>query len=333
MMVLALVWPQAMSAEPFLLGGENNPLALRYAFDADTTTYGSRRPYPLNCRGGARLVMDTIGHWRPGDRLKLSLTFIASPSAAGAEGEGLEPSTCARIDRPVGRDEPRQVRFSPSIGDSTPQRTVRDSTVYWSFLAYNSDSGHFTGVAHRYWDAASPPRPIPYLPHASPPPDTGRVAFKPRYLLWLVLGWLVIVGVPLLILTGRWSGWRRLAGVYPHRSIGSDQSFRTGPIVMGMVNYRGGARLTSDDSCLHFSMPGLLRAGHPPFSVPWPDITASRDAWPWFPFKGAPRIRLTLGRYRGLRILVPVSDGERIVAASGGRLRLREPATPAAGVH
>ncbi len=271
--------------------------------------------------------------------MKLSLTFIASRSAADAEGQGLEPSTCAWLDRPVNADEPRQVRFSPAIGDSTPQRTVRDSSVYWSFLAYNSDSGHFTGVGHRHWDAASPPRPIPYLPHAlpPPPPNGGWLSFNPRHLHWYVLGcvigWVVIVGLPMLTLTGLWSGWRRLAGLYPDRNMDRGRSFRCGPVVMGMSNYRGGVRLTPDDSHLHFSVWALLRPGHPPFSVPWSDITASRDEWPWFPFKGAPVIRLTLGRYRRLRILVPVSDGERIVAASGSRLKLSEPATPVPAVH
>jgi hypothetical protein len=128
--------------------------------------------------------------------------------------------------------------------------------------------------------------------------------------------------VPMLTLCGRWSGWRRLAGLYPDRIAGRGRSFRSGSMVMGLTSYRGGARLTTDDSHLHFSMGAFLRAGHPPFSVPWTDITASRDEWPWFPLRGHPVIRLTLARHRGLRILVSVSSGERIVAASGGRLHL-----------
>jgi hypothetical protein len=78
---------------------------------------------------------------------------------------------------------------------------------------------------------------------------------------------------------------------------------------MGLMTYRGGARLTDDDSHLHFSVWALWRPGHPPFSVPWSDITLSRDRWPWFPLKGNPVTRITLARHRGLRILVPVSTG------------------------
>jgi len=297
-----------------------------------------KHPYPLNCRGGERLVLDTIGHPSGiGARLKLSLAFIASRRAAGVEGEGLEPSTCAWFDRPVNGDEPRRVRFSPVIGDTTPQRTVRDSSMYWSFLAYNSDSGYITGVAYRHWDATSVPVPIGSLPQASVPPKGSSLRLNPRHVLGFLLGWVVIGGViaglPMLTLAGRWSGWRRLAGLYPDRNMDRGHSFRCGPVVMGMTNYRGGVRLTPADSHLHFSMWALLRPGHPPFSVPWSDITASRDRWPWFPFKGYPVIRLTLARYRSLRILVPVSDGERIVASSEGRLTLSEPPTPASAVH
>ncbi len=302
------------------------------ALAAQTEPPELRRAYPLNCRGEERLVLDTISAPSRSDaRMTLSLTFIASRSAAGMEGQGLEPSTCAWVDRPIDRDEARQIRFSPAVGDSTPQRTIRDSSVYWSFLAYNSDSGHLTGVGYRHWDAASPPMPLWHPPPASVPPK-GRLTFNPRHLPWFLLGWVVIggviVGLPMLTLTAWWSGWRRLAGLYPDRNTGRGQSFRCGPIVMGMANYRGGVRLTPDHSHLHFSVWALLRPGHPPFSVPWSDVTASRDQWPWFPFKGMPVIRLTLGRYRHLRILVQVLDGDKIVAASGGRLQVSEPAAP-----
>jgi hypothetical protein len=276
-------------------------------------------------------VFDTISP--PSDtaaELRLSLSFIAGRSAAGMEGQGLEPSTCAWLDRPVNRDEPRQIRFTPAIGDSTPQRTVRDSSVYWSFLAYNSDSGHLTGVGHRHWNAASAPATIGHPVGAPVPPKGNWLPFNPAHLHWYVLAWVLIVWVPILPLLGLWSGWRRLAGLYPDRNLGRGRPFRCGQVVMAMANYRGGVRLTPDESHLHFSIWALVRPGHPPFSVPWSDITASRDEWPWFPFKGNPVIRLTLARHRSLRILLSRSDGERLVAASGGRLHLNEPPTPAA---
>jgi hypothetical protein len=284
-----------------------------------------RREYPLNCRGGERLVFDTIGSpYDTGTALRLSLAFTASPTAAGPEGQGLQPSTCAWVDRPVNDREPRQIRVTIHISDSTPRATVRDTGVYWSFLAHNSDSGHITAVGYRHWRASSPP-----LGQASQAPATtarnGRwLPFNPSHLHWYVLGWMVITWVPLLALVGLWSGWRRLAGLYPDTNAGRGRTVRCGSMVMGLTNYRGGARLRADDSHLHFSMWGPFRWGHPPFSVPWSDITVSRDEWPWFPLKGDPVTRVTLARHPGLRILVPVSTGEGIVAASGGRLPLSD---------
>ena len=157
--------------------------------------------------------------------------------------------------------------------------------------------------------------------------------FDLRWLPVMVLILLVIVWAPMLILTARASGWRRLADLYPGRHPGTARSFRSSPILMRMSNYRGGARLTPDESHLHFAQSMLTRPGHPSFSVPWSDITASRDEWPWFPLKGHPMMRLTLAKDPDLRILMPMRDGERIVAASGGRLTLDEPRVVATALY
>ncbi len=288
-----------------------------------TGVASQRQHYPLTCRGGGKLLFDTIGPPSgAGTALLLSLAFTASPTAAGPEGQGLQPSTCAWVDRPVNDREPRQVRVSVHITDSTPRVTVHDTGVYWSFLAHNSDSGHFTALGYRHWQASSPPS-----GHASAT-SVGRgnwLPFRPSHLHWYVLGWVVIVGAPLLALVGLWSGWRRLAELYPDRNNGRGRSLRARPMLMGLTNYRGGARLMADDSHLHFSTAVLLRPGHRSFSVPWSDIAATRDTWPWFPFKDHPVIRLTLAGDRSVRILVPLLDGERIIGASGGRLELNEP--------
>jgi hypothetical protein len=148
--------------------------------------------------------------------------------------------------------------------------------------------------------------------------------FDVRYLPLLVIALVVIAWAPMLFLTARTSGWRRLANLYPNRNPGTGRSFRCSPVLMGISNYRGGARLTPDESHLHFAQPVLQRPGHPSFSVPWSDITASRDEWPWFPLKGHPMVRLTLAKEPELRILMPLRDGEAIVALSGGRLALDE---------
>lgn len=263
-----------------------------------------------------------------GGRLRLSLTFIPGRRAAGAEGQGLEASTCAWVDRPVRGDEPRQIRFTPAIGDSTPRLTARDSSVYWSFLAYDTDSGHFTGVGHRHWEAA--PAAV-----ATSSEGSRLRRFDPRHLHWYLIGvaicWVLIAWIPSLTICAAWSGWRRLAALYPAGAVGRGRRFRCGFLIMGLTNYRGYARLTADVSHLHFSMWPPFRPGHRPFSVPWSDITVAREGWPWFPFKGKPVRRLTLARRRELRILVDVKVGDEIIAAGDQRLELSErPAAAAA---
>src|SRR4029453_6474288 len=177
-----------------------------------------------------------------------------------------------------------------------------------SSLAHTSDSGYLTGVGYRFWNTSwSPPAQASQAPETPPASTKGRwLPFNPRHLHWYVLAWVLISWVPLHTLVALWSGWRRLAGLYPDRNAGRGRSFRSGSVVIGMTNYRGGLRLGADDLHLHFSTGLLLRAGHRPFSVPWSDVRAVRDEWPWFPFKGKPMIRLIIARHPDLRILVPL---------------------------
>jgi hypothetical protein len=307
-----------------------NPGHVHAALHAAALPPLPRREYPLNCRGGAGLVFETLGPPADtGTRMSLSLTFTANPAAAGPEGQGLRPGTCAWVDRPVNDQEPRQVRATIASADSTLRRMVRDSGVYWSFLAHNSDSGHFTGVGYRYWDTAWSRESVGRAPRASMSAKGSWLPFNVRHLPWLAIGWVVVSWLPFMMALGMGSGWRRLAGLYPDRNTGRGHSFRCSPMVMGLTNYRTGPRLTPDETHLHFSMSALLRPGHPPFSVPWSDVAVSRDEWPWFPLKGHPVIRISLAKHASRRILVPISGGERIVAGSGDRLQVSEPRVPA----
>ena len=302
--------------------------ALVQSADAPTV----RWDYPLNCRGGERLVFDTLGaHADTASTVKLSLTFSANPIAAGPEGQGLQPGTCAWVDRPLTAGEPKLLHSSIGATDSAPLATVGDSGMYWGFLAHASDSGYLTAVGYRHWHASPPP--LPHSASASGAVPTSRkgawLPFNPRHLPWYLAGWMVFAWASFLPLTALWSGWRRLVRLYPYTGTAQGDSFRASPMVMGLANYRGGVRLTTDASHLHFSMGPLLRPSHPAFSVPWSDVRAARDTWPWLPFKGDPVIRLSLARHSGLRILLPVKAGERVVAASEGRLQLSGPILPA----
>lgn len=165
--------------------------------------------------------------------------------------------------------------------------------------------------------------PVQAEPKAQPPTPVRRqfaLPFDIRYLPLFAVGMGAIVGVPATVGIGRRSGWRQLAERYPDRNAGRGRSFRSGQIVVRTTLYRMGVRFAMDESHLHVTMSALARPGHAPLSIPWSDIAASGDEWPWFPFKGEPMVRLTLAADPDLRILVKVRDAERLVAGSGGRL-------------
>ena len=290
-----------------------------------------RRAFPLNCRGGDRLVFDTLAPLTDtATRVRVSLRYTGSLTAAGWKGEGLAPSTCAWVDRPLSAAEPLRVRVTLGIGDSMPRLTLRDTSLYWSFLASNSDSGYFEAAGYRLWFADAGVSPASRTEPAVQTPvsqQRSRLRFDVRHLPLYVLGWMLIVGLPAMTLLGAWSGWRRFAALYSRKPVHGGRRFKCG-LIMRMTHYRSGVRLTADDTHLHFSVVAPFRPGHRPFSVPWSDVAVSRDGWPWFPFRGLPVIRLTLAREPGIRILVRVSVGEGIIAASGGRLTLAEAQAP-----
>ena len=293
-----------------------------------------RRDYPLNCRGGGELAFVPIG---PPSRSEQAITFevpfAPGASASGQDGQGLQPGTCAWIDRPVNAKEPRRVRVKIHLPDSMPRRTAGDSAIHWSFLAHDSDSGYFAAVAYRSWTASWVPPGNASEPPASTASRMGRpLPFDLRALaiVWLLLG--LLLWAPSLILGARLSGWRRLTAIYQAKAIARGRRVRCGWMIIGFMNYRTGVRMTADDSYVHFSMGPLVRPGHAPFSVPWSDIEVTRDGWPWFPMQGRPVIRLRLARQRALRILVPLGTGEELIDSSGGRLQLGEP-VGAGAVH
>ena len=286
---------------------------------AQLTAQSAERP--LTCRGGPGLVFDTLA--AEGDRVRLSLVFTASAGKAGLEGQGLEPGECGWVERTFGEREPRRIHLSVAASDTTPRQSMLDSAVYWGFLAYPTDSGYINAAGHRNWHASSPP--------ASATPTVRRTLpfpFDVRYLPLFAIGMGAIIGVPSVVLMARWSGWRRLAQRYPGRDPGRGTSLRSGQLVMNRSLYKMGVRFTIDESHLHLAMSRLARPGHPPLSVPWSDVEAARDEWPWFPFKGEPMVRLTFAAHPEIRIRVRLAVGRRLAEASGGRLDLaagREP--------
>jgi hypothetical protein len=200
-----------------------------------------------------------------------------------------------------------------------------DSDIYWGFLAYPTDSGFIRAAGYRHWHASSPPAPYtPPAPIAEVAPSRRSLSlpFDLRYLPLAAIAIGAVIGIPGVVLMGRWSGWRRLAERYPDRNPGRGTSVRSGQLVMNRTLYKMGVRFTMDEQYLHVAMSMLARLGHRPLSVPWSDVAAARDEWPWFPFKGEPMVRLTFAAHPDIRILVRMGVGRRIAEASGGLLRI-----------
>lgn len=91
--------------------------------------------------------------------------------------------------------------------------------------------------------------------------------------------WLLPAAVVLALLgigaMGWLTGWRSLARAYPARDRRPGRSFRVPWIHFGATRYRNLVVGHADEAHLHLAV--WLRIGHPPLSVPWREITASRE--------------------------------------------------------
>ena len=135
------------------------------------TAIGAQQTYELRCRGvyaGPNpLAFDReTGRFADGT-LVVAMSFKASPRAAGADGSGLEPGTCAWIDRPLNNAEPRLLWFvaqeypdpdanDPLLAERVPSKGTMslylyDAERYWSFFSYNTGQGHLRAASHRPW--------------------------------------------------------------------------------------------------------------------------------------------------------------------------------------
>lgn len=95
--------------------------------------------YELRCRGksGAFAIDELYPN-------AFSLRFTASSRAAGAGNEGLDPGTCAWIDRQVNSAEPLQIHFRAQPFQTTLiGEQLKDPNNYWSFVVINTNRGYF----------------------------------------------------------------------------------------------------------------------------------------------------------------------------------------------
>jgi hypothetical protein len=136
-----------------------------------------------------------------------------------------------------------------------------------------------------------------------------------------------VAAFPASWLLGRLSAWARLAERYPAVTGGpGGRRIECGFLVVGRMGYRHLARLTADPTHLHVSIGVHLRPGYPTFSIPWSDITTTREVWRWS-LPPAPVVRLRFARDPRVRFLIRPRVAEEVAAASDGRLAIAETRT------
>lgn len=141
---------------------------------------------------------------------------------------------------------------------------------------------------------------------------------------WLGVGIVasLVLGAASLWITGRTTGWRRLAGSYPAVPPGDGRRVLLGRVWFRWTGYGNLVWVHADERHLHFSL--WLRLGHPRFSVPWQDIHAERiPSRRWRSL-----VRLSFQRVPGVTLRILGIEADKVVAASGDRIRVEDRPEP-----
>jgi len=156
-------------------------------------------------------------------------------------------------------------------------------------------------------------------PHPAPP---DRFNLWP---LWLPVVWLAAACAGLV--ATRRSVWRRLAELYP--GVPPRQRVRSlfvSRVVVGRAFYKNTIRFSLDDTYLHVSGLGPFRLWQPTFSVPWSEISATPDDYPWGLWDSRV-IRLTLARDPAARVLVWPHVYDDMIRLAAGLCQPTQPAS------
>jgi hypothetical protein len=170
---------------------------------------------------------------------------------------------------------------------------------------HNTGQGYLESDWHGVWTreaAPSPRQPAPRFP---------------KFLLLAAVIWL-----PVTWLLGRLSAWRTLSERYPAVPERGGQRIRYSFLVVGRISHRM-ADLTAGPAYLHVSTPSLFRPGYPTFSVPWSDITATREDWSWS-LPATPAVRLTFARAQEVRVLIRATTADEMIPATARNLQVQE---------
>jgi hypothetical protein len=140
----------------------------------------------------------------------------------------------------------------------------------------------------------------------------------PQIVLWMLPAALALALLGVAVM-GRVTGWRMLARAYPARRRGAGHRLRVPWIYFGWTRYRNLVVAHADQAHLHLWV--WLRVGHPPFSVPWSELSISRER------RGLRKmLRLHFVRAPEVGVWLSEHGAARLLHACGGRVRMPAPA-------
>lgn len=83
-----------------------------------------------------------------------------------------------------------------------------------------------------------------------------------------------------VFLISRLGGWGSMAEAYPYREPHAAHCFSMQSAILRLSsNYNGILKICADDEGLYFSVMFLFRPGHPPFCVPWGEISGTKKGY------------------------------------------------------
>jgi hypothetical protein len=129
------------------------------------------------------------------------------------------------------------------------------------------------------------------------------------------LFWSVIV-----YLISRLGGWGSMAESYPTHEPHAAHCFPMQSAVLRLsANYSGVLKICADDQGLYFSVMFLFRPGHPPFFVPWEEISGTKKGY--FLYQA---VDLRFQRTPNLPFRIYQRTADKLVAVANGRWAYEE---------
>ncbi len=119
----------------------------------------------------------------------------------------------------------------------------------------------------------------------------------------------------IVYLISRLGGWGSMAEAYSTREPLSAQCFSLQSAILRLAsNYNGVLKICADDEGLYFSVMFLFRPGHPPFFVPWEEISGTKRRYFFYSV-----IDLRFQRTPNLPFRIYQRTADRLVDVANGR--------------